>query len=245
VVFARRTAGPWAICRTATHHPARFGGLGLHHTGLGEGVYPRRVEEVSKNGRGVIEGPSWVSPDELRPAKRWTGRGFGPKHRCFTLDRRPYRHVRQHVGRSHKAPGRIVAVETDLRCANGKLDYPVAEEDNRATPQLAPGGWEWVNSGSEEFESRFSSEVHEWLGRQLPIWIRPRRGEGGALWRRSGVYIYCRSHPGPRIGYGAGSQVPWSSTRIHRPRSFNTGGATGANQDVHNLGEKHTGVGRG
>jgi acyl-CoA synthetase (AMP-forming)/AMP-acid ligase II len=95
-------------------------GSGCINTG-GEKVYPEEVEEVLKTAEGVLDAAVVGVPDER----------FGEAVAAvvqaepgFPLDTdRLIAHVCQRLA-GYKAPRRIVAVETDLRGANGKLDYP-------------------------------------------------------------------------------------------------------------------------
>jgi acyl-CoA synthetase (AMP-forming)/AMP-acid ligase II len=109
-------------------------GSGCINTG-GEKVYPEEVEEVLKTAEGVLDAAVVGVPDER------FGEAVAAVVRAepgFPLDtNRLIAHVRQHLA-GYKAPRRIVAVESDLRGANGKLDYPWLQKI--IAKELAPGG---------------------------------------------------------------------------------------------------------
>jgi acyl-CoA synthetase (AMP-forming)/AMP-acid ligase II len=95
-------------------------GSGCINTG-GEKVYPEEVEEVLKTAEGVLDAAVVGVPDERLgeavAAVVQAEPGFPVDTDALIA------HVRQQLA-AYKAPRRIVAVETDLRGANAKLDYP-------------------------------------------------------------------------------------------------------------------------
>jgi len=94
-------------------------GSGCINTG-GEKVYPEEVEEVLKTAEGVLDAAVVGIPDDR------FGEAVAAVVQCEpgrVLDTDALiRHVRERLA-GYKAPKRIVTVESDLRGANGKLNY--------------------------------------------------------------------------------------------------------------------------
>jgi 3-oxocholest-4-en-26-oate---CoA ligase len=94
-------------------------GSGCINTG-GEKVYPEEVEEVLKTAEGVLDAAVVGIPDDR----------FGEAVAAVVQSEPGYlldtdaliHHVRERLA-AYKAPKRIVTVESDLRGANGKLNY--------------------------------------------------------------------------------------------------------------------------
>jgi acyl-CoA synthetase (AMP-forming)/AMP-acid ligase II len=99
-------------------------GSGCINTG-GEKVYPEEVEEVLKTAEGVRDAAVVGIPDDRfgEAVAAVVQREAGSVLDTDAL----IRHVRERLA-AYKAPKRIVTVDSDLRGANGKLEYPRLKE---------------------------------------------------------------------------------------------------------------------